>query len=92
MIITKLIKKLFILPIRAYKRFISPMLPPRCKYYPTCSSYTITAIERFGVIKGSILGAWRILRCNPFSNGGVDYVPEKFGLYFLKNRKDANTK
>lgn len=68
------------------------MLPPRCKYYPTCSSYTITAIERFGVIKGSILGAWRILRCNPFSNGGVDYVPEKFGLYFLKNRKDANTK
>ena len=92
MIVTNLLKKLFILPIRIYRRFISPMLPPRCKYYPTCSSYTITAIERFGVIKGLILGAWRILRCNPFSNGGVDYVPKKFGLYFLKYRKDANTK
>ena len=63
------------------------MFPPTCKYYPTCSSYAITSIERFGVIRGLIMASWRVLRCNPFSNGGVDYVPQKFGLYFLKNRK-----
>lgn len=87
MFITKLFKKIFILPIRIYQKVISPMFPPTCKYYPTCSSYAITSIERFGVIRGLIMASWRVLRCNPFSNGGVDYVPQKFGLYFLKNRK-----
>lgn len=87
MFITKLFKKIFILPIRIYQKVISPMFPPTCKYYPSCSSYAITSIERFGVIRGLIMASWRLLRCNPFSNGGVDYVPQKFGLYFLKNRK-----
>lgn len=90
MLITKLLKKIFILPIKLYKKFISPLIPPRCKYYPTCSSYAITSIERFGIFRGSILAFWRLLRCNPFSNGGVDYVPQKFELYFLKTRKDTN--
>ena len=63
-------------PVRVYQRFVSPLFPRRCKYYPTCSSYAVTAIERHGVFKGMILAVWRILRCNPWSMGGVDHVPE----------------
>lgn len=64
--------------IRWYQRVLSPRKPyPTCKYYPSCSAYAYTAIERFGVIRGGLLAAWRLLRCNPFSKGGVDYVPEK---------------
>jgi len=88
MLITRLLKSIFIMPIRFYRKFISPLFPPVCKYYPSCSTYAITAIERFGVIKGTILSVWRLLRCNPYSNGGIDYVPEKFKLYLLKNRED----
>ncbi len=66
--------------IKIYKKFISPLFPPRCKYYPTCSSYAFTAVSRFGIIKGTWLAVWRILRCNPWSSGGVDYVPEKFDI------------
>lgn len=88
MLIIKYVRKLFILPIHFYKKFVSPIFPPMCKYYPSCSSYAVTAIERFGVVKGGIMAFWRLLRCNPYSNGGVDYVPEKFGLYLLKNRND----
>jgi hypothetical protein len=73
------LRKAFVLPIRFYKKFISPLFPPVCKYYPSCSTYALTAIERFGIVKGTIMATWRILRCNPFSNGGVDYVPEKCG-------------
>lgn len=82
------IRKVFIIPIRLYQKVISPMFPPTCKYYPSCSNYAITSIERFGIFRGLILATWRVLRCNPWSNGGVDYVPEKFGLYFLKDRKN----
>lgn len=64
--------------INFYKKFISPLTPPRCKYYPTCSSYACTAVKRFGALRGSALAIWRILRCNPWSMGGVDYVPQKF--------------
>jgi hypothetical protein len=64
-------------PIRLYKRLISPLLAPRCRYYPTCSSYGIEAIRTYGVIRGSILAAWRLLRCNPFSDGGFDYVEDQ---------------
>lgn len=88
MSVTTAFKKLFTLPIKLYQRCISPLLPRTCKYYPTCSHYAITAIERFGVVKGLIMAIWRLLRCNPWSNGGVDYVPEKFGLYFLSKRED----
>lgn len=71
-------KKLFILLIKFYRKFISPLKPPVCKYYPTCSCYAMQAIEKFGVIRGTALASWRILRCNPWSLGGIDYVPEKF--------------
>ncbi|MBQ6164247.1 MAG: membrane protein insertion efficiency factor YidD [Clostridia bacterium] len=63
--------------IRFYQRHISPLFPARCRYYPTCSSYAFTAIERFGLLKGGFMGARRILRCNPFWPGGYDPVPEK---------------
>jgi uncharacterized protein len=61
-------------PIRAYQRFISPAFPRRCKYYPTCSDYAVQAISGYGILRGSVLAAWRLLRCNPFSHGGYDPV------------------
>ncbi|TCJ15961.1 membrane protein insertion efficiency factor YidD [Rubrobacter taiwanensis] len=60
--------------VRFYQRFVSPAFPPSCRYYPSCSEYTIQAIERYGPLRGGLMGAWRILRCNPFSKGGVDPV------------------
>ena len=63
--------------IKFYRKNISPNTAPSCKYYPTCSQYGLEAIERFGAFKGSLLTVWRILRCNPFSKGGYDPVPEK---------------
>lgn len=63
--------------IRFYQKFISSATPPSCKYYPTCSNYGIEAITRFGAFKGMALTIWRIMRCNPFSRGGYDPVPEK---------------
>lgn len=63
--------------IKFYQRFISPAFAPRCKYYPSCSQYTIDAITGFGV-RGILLGIWRFIRCNPFSHGGVDYIPNRF--------------
>ncbi len=63
--------------IKFYQKNISSRTPPRCKYYPTCSSYGIQSIERFGAFKGTALTVWRILRCNPFASGGYDPVPEK---------------
>ena len=70
-------KKLFLKLIRFYKTAISPHTRPKCKYYPTCSHYTYEAIERFGAFKGTAMGAWRIMRCNTWSKGGYDPVPEK---------------
>jgi len=61
--------------IRGYQLTISPLLGPVCKYYPSCSHYGYQAVERHGLIKGSVLTGWRILRCNPWSYGGVDDVP-----------------
>lgn len=63
-------------PIKVYQKLISPMFGPRCKYYPSCSSYAVTAIETYG-LKGIAMSVWRLLRCNPWSHGGVDYVVPK---------------
>ena len=63
-------------PIKVYQKWISPMFGPRCKYYPSCSSYAVTAIETYG-LKGIAMSVWRLLRCNPLSHGGVDYVVPK---------------
>ncbi|MBE6721758.1 membrane protein insertion efficiency factor YidD [Caproicibacterium amylolyticum] len=70
-------KKLLLKLIRFYQKHISPLHGPMCRYMPTCSNYAIEAIERFGPLKGTVLALWRILRCNPFSRGGYDPVPEK---------------
>ena len=68
------LRRALTLPIRGYRRWISPALPQRCRYYPTCSAYAVQAIEEYGMIRGLVLAAWRVLRCNPFSHGGVDPV------------------
>jgi putative membrane protein insertion efficiency factor len=70
----RLLRTAFIAPIRLYQRFISPGLPRRCKYHPTCSAYAVQAVESYGILRGSVLAAWRLLRCNPFSLGGYDPV------------------
>lgn len=67
-------RKVFILLIRGYKKLISPVLPPSCRFYPTCSEYSIQALEKYGVIKGGAKTIWRILRCNPFNKGGYDPI------------------
>ncbi len=63
--------------IKFYRKYISPKTPPSCKFTPTCSQYGLEAIERFGAFKGGFMTLWRILRCNPFSKGGYDPVPQK---------------
>lgn len=62
-------------PIHAYRRWISPALPPRCRFYPSCSEYALTAIAVHGPLRGLRLAVWRLLRCQPFHPGGIDYVP-----------------
>jgi uncharacterized protein len=74
------VKRLALAPIVAYQRWISPSRPRRCRYEPTCSAYAAEAIERFGALRGTLLAAWRLLRCNPFSHGGFDPVPSRFTL------------
>ena len=65
------------LPVRFYQRGISPALPARCKYHPTCSEYAVQAVRRYGVMRGVVLAGWRLLRCNPWSHGGVDFVEDQ---------------
>ncbi len=69
--------KVLIALIRVYQYALSPMLGQRCKYYPSCSSYAIGAIREHGPVRGLGLASWRLLRCNPFSNGGFDPVPPR---------------
>jgi putative membrane protein insertion efficiency factor len=73
-------------PIVAYQRLVSPALPRRCKYEPTCSAYAVRAIREFGILRGLVLAAWRLLRCNPFSHGGYDPVENQR----LFRRRDTN--
>ena len=65
-------KKLLILLIKFYRKYISPMKTTKCPYFPTCSEYGLEAIEKYGALKGILLGIARILKCNPFSKGGYD--------------------
>lgn len=63
--------------VRGYQLIVSPWLAPTCKYYPSCSAYAVTALRRHGPVRGTTLAVWRLLRCNPWSNGGVDHVPPR---------------
>lgn len=66
-------RAILIAPIRLYQKAVSPLIPRRCKYHPTCSAYAVEAIREFGAARGVVLASWRLLRCNPWSHGGVDY-------------------
>ncbi|HED07104.1 MAG TPA: membrane protein insertion efficiency factor YidD [Ignavibacteria bacterium] len=67
-------RKIFVSLIKVYQKILSPLFPPSCRFYPTCSEYSAQAITKHGVLKGLIKSIWRILRCNPFSKGGYDPI------------------
>lgn len=71
------IRGVFLAPVRLYQRLISPFLPARCKYHPTCSAYAVDAVRSYGVLRGTVLAGWRLLRCNPWSDGGLDPVSDQ---------------
>ena len=71
---SRVARRLALVPVRGYQRLISPALPRRCKYHPTCSAYAVQAIDSYGILRGAVLAVWRLLRCNPFSHGGYDPV------------------
>lgn len=87
-------KKVALLLIRFYQKCISPFKPPRCRFYPSCSSYSYESIEKFGFIKGFYLSLRRIIKCHPFNPGGFDPIPNKFSLTLnnKKNRKRSALK
>ena len=74
-------------PIRLYQRFVSPLLPRRCKYLPTCSDYAVQAVRAYGPWRGLVLAGWRLLRCNPWSHGGYDPVSAQT----LFKRRDSSS-
>jgi hypothetical protein len=82
-------RKIFLLPVKGYQKLVSPFLGANCIYCPTCSEYFNKAVMRFGIIKGTILGMSRILRCNRLYFGGPDEVPEQFSFRYIKDRRTA---
>lgn len=72
-----MIRRIVVLPVRAYRRWLSPLKPPTCRFVPTCSQYAIEAIERHGVLRGTWLSLRRIGRCHPFTEPGEDPVPSR---------------
>jgi uncharacterized protein len=74
------VKRIVLAFLGAYQRWISPSRGRRCKYEPTCSHYAAESVHRFGAVRGLVLAGWRLLRCNPFSHGGFDPVPDRFTL------------
>jgi len=71
---SRIVRAVVLAPIVIYRRVLSPALPRRCKYEPTCSRYAVEAIREYGILRGLLLGVWRLLRCNPWSHGGYDPV------------------
>ena len=82
-------KKILIYIIKKYQKYISPIKGTKCPYFPSCSNYGLEAVEKYGFFKGGIMAAWRIMRCNPFSKGGVDPVPDiKENIYMIVRRNN----
>ena len=71
------LRMVVVIPIRGYQLLVSPILGERCKYYPSCSAYALQAVQRFGILRGLVLVVWRLLRCNPWSDGGFDPVEDQ---------------
>jgi uncharacterized protein len=90
--VKRFLAALLIAPIRLYQRFISPAFAPRCRYYPTCSEYAVQSIRELGAFRGSILAGWRLLRCNPFSHGGVDELSDRKLFRGTKTRSERSAK
>ena len=86
-----MIKRAMIEAIRFYRKYLSPLKSTKCPYIPTCSEYGLEAIEKYGAVKGGLLALWRILRCNPFSAGGYDPVPEKKIKKVVYNEEKKDT-
>jgi uncharacterized protein len=72
--LTRLLRAVAVAPVMIYQRVVSPAIPRRCKYEPTCSRYAVEAIREYGILRGLVLAGWRLLRCNPWSHGGYDPV------------------
>ena len=81
--------RIVLAPVRGYQRFVSPALPRRCKYHPSCSAYAVQAVETYGILRGVVLAVWRVLRCNPFSHGGYDPVSAQT-LFSTPRRHDSS--
>lgn len=86
--ISRVARRLVLAPVVLYQRAISPALPRRCKYEPTCSRYAVQAVREYGILRGLVLATWRLLRCNPWSHGGYDPV-EAQGLFGADRRRGS---
>lgn len=82
--------RLLIKSLQGYKRYISPLLGQRCRFHPSCSVYAMTAIERHGAVRGSLMATTRLLRCQPLCEGGMDPVPERFTWHFYARNPAAD--
>lgn len=71
------VREVAVAPLLAYQRLISPLLGQRCRFEPSCSRYAVQAVREFGILRGAVLAAWRLVRCNPFSSGGYDPLSEQ---------------
>jgi uncharacterized protein len=76
--------------LRGYKWALSPLLPPACRYVPTCSDYAVEAVDRYGVLRGGLIALWRVLRCHPFVKGGYDPVVKSGVVRSEGNRSERN--
>lgn len=85
-----MLKHLMLLLLRVYKRTLSPLLGNRCRFHPSCSSYAMTALERHGVVRGSLMTMTRLLRCQPLCDGGMDPVPDVFTARFYARNPAAD--
>jgi putative membrane protein insertion efficiency factor len=75
--LARALRELLLAPLHLYRRLISPAIPDRCKYYPTCSTYAVQAVRELGLLRGAVVAAWRLARCNPWSHGGVDELADR---------------
>jgi putative membrane protein insertion efficiency factor len=88
--VSRLLLAVLIAPIEAYRRWISPALPPRCRFYPSCSAYALEALRTHGPVAGMLLAGWRVMRCHPFHPGGYDPVPPFRGAFWPWPRRARN--